>query len=216
MKVGTDGVALGAWVPLEGARRILDIGTGTGLIALMLAQRTAADCHIDAVELDLAAAVQAAENVAASPWPQKIKVHGCAIQDHVAEAYDLVVSNPPFFRHGQPFSDSSRQQARHTSTLNHEELLHQAERLLMPTGRLAVILPIEAAEQLQHTAVQQGWYLQLGQRLIPKPGKAPNRFLMLFGRNKTHIEAENIVICAADGAYSDTYSKFVSPFYLAL
>lgn len=217
MKVGTDGVALGAWVPLGGARRILDIGTGTGLIALMLAQRSAEACHIDGVELDPAAASQAAENVMSSPWPDKVTIHTGPIQHyHATMPYDLIVSNPPFFRHGQAFANTSRQQARHTSTLGHQELLQHATRLLTPEGELAVILPIDEAEQFQCWSAQHGWNLALGQRLIPRPGKEPNRFLMLMSRNKNRHIGEDVVICADNGRYSDIYSRYVAPFYLAL
>ncbi len=95
MKVGTDGILLGAWAPLGKARRILDIGTGSGLIALMLAQRSHVDCRIDAVELDKHAAQQARENVAASPWPLRVTIIESAIQGYQADPYDLIVANPP-------------------------------------------------------------------------------------------------------------------------
>ena len=101
MKVSTDGVLLGAWAPVEGARRILDIGTGTGLLALMLAQRTTADVQIAAVELDPAAAAQAAQNVLDSPWAARIRVHQAAIQTFSAAPFDLIVCNPPYFPVGQ-------------------------------------------------------------------------------------------------------------------
>jgi len=96
MKVGTDGILLGAWAPVDSARRVLDIGTGSGLIALMLAQRSTNGCHIDGVELDKDAAMQAQENAAASPWRERVTIIESAIQDHLAPPYDLIVSNPPY------------------------------------------------------------------------------------------------------------------------
>ncbi len=94
MKVGTDGILLGAWAPVEQARRVLDIGSGSGLIALMLAQRSRSDCHIDGVELDSDAVIQARENVAASPWSDRVTITESAVQEYQADPYDLIVSNP--------------------------------------------------------------------------------------------------------------------------
>lgn len=216
MKVGTDGVALGAWAPVEAVRRILDIGTGTGLIALMLAQRAAQAEQIVAVELDADAAAQAAENVAASPWANRIRVVHSPIQQFVDEPFDLIVSNPPYFSHGQTFSDLSRQQARHTSQLLHVELLDHACRLLAPRGRIALILPVREAEMLQQVAREKSLYLNCCQRIIPKKNKEPNRFLLLFSRENACYEAEDLVINADDGGYSETYREMVRAFYLKL
>lgn len=117
MKVGTDGILLGAWANIDGARRILDIGTGSGLVALMLAQRSSADVNIMGLELDEAAAAQAADNVQASPWPQKVAIQQGALQQYIAPEFDLIVSNPPYYSHGQDFADAARAQARHTGSL---------------------------------------------------------------------------------------------------
>jgi tRNA1Val (adenine37-N6)-methyltransferase len=216
MKVGTDGVALGAWVPVTGVTRILDIGTGTGLIALMLAQRSAADCQIVAVELDPDAAAQAAENVARSPWSTRIEVVIAAVQQLDTEPFDLIVSNPPYFVHGQSFSCAARQQARHTSSLSHEELLQHGLRLLAPNGRIALVLPIAAAEQVMLLAEQSGLGVELAQRLIPTTKKEPNRFLLLLGRGNGRAFADDIVICSDDGSYADIYGEMVRDFYLKL
>jgi len=123
MKVGTDGILLGAWAPVADARRVLDIGTGSGLIALMLAQRSTNDCRIDGVELDKDAAEQARDNVAASPWASRVTIIENAIQDYQAVPYDLIVSNPPYFLAGQVFSDPARALARHTGALGPHALL---------------------------------------------------------------------------------------------
>ncbi len=216
MKVGTDGVALGAWVPVEGVRRILDIGTGTGLIALMLAQRSSPDCQIVAVELDHAAAGQAAENVANSPWSQRIQVIESAVQALKSEPFDLIVSNPPYFHHGQPFASPSRQQARHTSSLSHQELLEHSMRLLAPNGKIAFILPVNEAHLMIERAEFNGLHVAEMQRLIPRSGAVSNRFLLLLSRDKCHGSEGCIVVCADDGAYSETYSGMVRDFYLKL
>jgi len=216
MKVGTDGVALGAWAPVTGVTRILDVGTGTGLIALMLAQRSAADCQIVAVELDPDAAMQAAENCARSPWSDRIEIVTAAVQQLDTEPFDLIVSNPPYFAHGQAFSSTARQQARHTSSLSHEELLEHGLRLLAPNGRIALVLPIAAAEQVMQLAEQLGLGVELAQRLIPNPKKEPNRFLLLLSRGNGRIFGDDLVICSDDGSYSDIYGEMVCDFYLKL
>ena len=216
MKVGTDGVALGAWAPVAGVQRILDIGTGTGLIALMLAQRSAPECRIVALELDEAAAAQAAENVAVSPWPQKIRVAQGALQQWQDDRYDLIVSNPPYYRHGQVLPSEARRQARHTATLSHVELLEHALRLLLPTGKLALVLPVAEGRELIALAAQMGLHLQLCQQLIPKPGKEVNRFLLLFSREIAKPTWLESIICTENGEYHESYRQMVAPFYLKL
>lgn len=143
MKVGTDGVLLGAWVAVEGARTILDIGTGTGLIALMVAQRNSA-ARIDAVEIDVASAEQAAENVARSSWADRVAIHHSDIQSFTpAVRYDLIVTNPPYFVNSLHSPSSSRTAARHTCSLSFRDLAISAQRLLREGGRFALILPPE-------------------------------------------------------------------------
>ncbi len=143
MKVGTDGVLLGAWVSMEGARSILDIGTGTGLIALMMAQRNAA-ARVDAVEIDRASAEQAAENVSRSDWADRVSIHHSDIQSFAPAAkYDLIVTNPPYFVNSLHSPSSSRTAARHTCDLSFRDLALSAVRLLSGGGRFALILPLE-------------------------------------------------------------------------
>lgn len=144
MKVGTDGVLLGAWVAVGGdERRILDIGTGTGLIALMMAQRVEDDgVAIDAVEVDAASAEQARENIARSQWSRQINVHNVDIQSfESAVTYDLIVTNPPYFVDSLQSPDRGRTTARHTQELTFAELVAAVVRLLSGAGRLAIILP---------------------------------------------------------------------------
>ena len=154
-KVGTDGVLLGAWVSLEEVQRILDVGTGTGVISLMLAQRTPETVTIDAVEIEEDDALQAAENVRQSPWPEKIKVYHKTIQAFSpGKKYDLIISNPPFFVESWLPPEKKRSQARHTEQLSFEELLESATRLLSANGRLAVILPFQEGLQFIESARQ--------------------------------------------------------------
>lgn len=146
MKVGTDGVLLGAWVSVrESDRRVLDIGTGTGLIALMLAQR-AAQAQVTAVDVEDVAEARA--NAAASPWGARIRVEQVAVQEFAPdERFDLIVSNPPFFVDSLLCPDAGRTTARHAVRLSFGELRDAAVRLLAPEGRFAVVLPVEAADR---------------------------------------------------------------------
>lgn len=143
MKVGTDGVLLGAWVNiLNEDKKLLDIGTGTGLIALMMAQR-AADAKIDAVEIDRDSAEQAAANIAESLWSKRVELHHVNICDFDNNfKYDLIVSNPPFFSDSLLPSQQSRSAARHTILLTFKDLIDSVVRLLEPAGRFALILPV--------------------------------------------------------------------------
>ncbi len=156
MKVGTDGVLLGAWVATTGEERhILDIGTGTGVIALMMAQRTSAgiDAMIDAVEIDLESATQAAENVAASRWSERVTIHHTQIQHFSPSTkYDLIVTNPPYFVDSLLSPDAGRTTARHTTDLSFGEIVESAARLLAPDGRLAIILPTQESQRFEAEA----------------------------------------------------------------
>lgn len=150
MKVGTDGVLLGAWAEVRpDDRRMLDIGTGTGVIALMLAQRSAA--RITAI--DIADVSQAAENIAASPWPERVEAVQCPVQRFApAEPFDLIVSNPPFYVDALLPPDAGRTLARHTVELSFAELCDAVVRLLAPGGRFAAILPPEEMRRFERTA----------------------------------------------------------------
>ena len=162
MKVGTDGILLGAWAPVANAHRVLDIGTGSGLIALMLAQRSRSDCLIDGVELDRDAATQARANVAASPWTSRVNIVENAIQDYQAPRYDLIVSNPPYFVAGQSFSDPARALARHTGALGSRDLLAACHRLLSAAGQVALTLKTPWRDGTTHLVVSP---LEIMQRL---------------------------------------------------
>lgn len=216
MKVSTDGVLLGAWTPVAGARRILDIGTGTGLLALMLAQRTESQVQIEAVELDPAAAQQAAQNVLNSPWASRILVHQAAIQTFSAAPFDLIVCNPPYFPVGQVAADGARAQARHTHTLSYAELLAAVDRLLAPGGQFALVLPKEWESSLLTQASQIGFHLNCRWNISPKESKEVNRVLLRLSREETAVSVSNLVILSGCGGYSETYAKMTSAFYLKL
>lgn len=216
MKVGTDGMLLGAWAPVEGARRMLDVGTGTGLIALMLAQR-APEAQIDAVEIDPVAAQQARENVAASPFASRIEVQAGAIQTHpTGVRYDLIVSNPPFFTAGILPSDAARRQARHAQSLDLDTLLQQTSQRLAPQGRACFIFPAQQSPQWEITARRYG--LHPHQRLVvrPTPQKTPHRVLTVWAAEPTEqlAEAELVIRELRSQQYTEAYQALTEAFYL--
>lgn len=216
MKVGTDSIVLGSWVPVMGAKRILDIGTGTGILALMLAQRTNQSVQIDAVELDADAVKQAEENINGSPWRERIRIIRHDIRTFQAPYYDLIISNPPYFVHGQILPDASRQRARHTGELDQTALLQSAERLLAPLGKLALVLPVEQGEQLVALAGELGWHLQRRCLVETKRGKTPNLVLLLLSRKPTEMVEERLCLRETDNRYSAEFIALADEFYLRM
>ncbi len=199
MKVGTDGVLLGAWaepavskVRPASAFSILDVGTGSGLIALMLAQRCS-HAQIDAVDIDEAAIEQAADNFRSSPWSDRLHAFHARLQDwqivHRTSSpctlpYSLIVSNPPYFRNSLKNPDKARELARHTDTLSYTELLHHSARLLHEEGRLCLILPAEAEEEVCALAAQEGFVLTRVTRVYSKVSKPARRVLLQFEKSQ--------------------------------
>ncbi|PIJ52345.1 hypothetical protein BL250_00270 [Erwinia sp. OLTSP20] len=217
MKVGTDGILLGSWAPVAGVKRILDIGTGSGLIALMLAQRTEETVQVDAVELDAAAARQAAENVEASPWPERIHVYQHDIIDWAAgceQRYQLIVSNPPYFPPGVKCGSSARGKARSTSHLNLQALLDCGERMLSEEGYLAVILPQQQGEQLIALALSRGWYLRLRTDVADRDNTLPVRVMLAFSPGAGETFCDRLIIRDSDNQYSQAWRGLTQDFYL--
>ncbi len=215
MKVGTDGVLLGAWTGVEKAQNILDIGTGTGLVALMLAQRSLA--KIDAVEIDECSSMQARENVTLSPWKERINVYSSSIQDYAhycTTAYHLIVSNPPFFENASKASEPARTVARHTDMLSPIDLLNISQKLLKPDGRLAVIYPIEAANSFQNTATKYGIFCQKKLLVKPTPTRSAKRVLMEFSTTQTNPVEQTLSIETDRHRYTPEFIDLVKDFYL--
>lgn len=218
MKVGTDAVLLGAWVPIVDATRILDVGTGTGVIALMLAQRTTHlspfTATIDALELDPAAAAQASENVQGSPWVEHVHVFATDANTWSAPPYDLMVSNPPYFRQSLKAPTANRSQARHDDTLSWEELAGLANRLLAPEGRFALILPAAAEGVFEALCWEQGLYLHRHCAVSTREGTAPKRLLLEFSRRQGLVEYSTLALQAADHQRTEAFSTLTADFYL--
>lgn len=216
MKVGTDGVLLGAWA--HGGKRILDIGTGTGLVAIMMAQRFA-DAHVTAVEIDHNAALQACNNANCSPFASRIGIVETSIQNfevYGTQLFDSIVSNPPFFTDSLKNPDSQRATARHADTLPYRDLFTAVKRLLAEDGEFSAIIPSNcltsfiAEAYLAHLVPIR----QLAIRTTPR--KQPKRLLVSFGHTSSESNATNEEQCLMnpDDSRSDWYINLTSDFYL--
>lgn len=216
-KIGTDGVLLGAWADVSHVQYVLDVGTGTGVIALMMAQRTAESVLIDAVEIEKQDSEQALENVLQSPWASRISVHHTSIQNFSpSHRYDLVVSNPPYFINSWKPPEKRRSQARHTHELSFDELLGAASRLLTPTGRLAVILPYQ--EALQFTDRAKDYELHVIRRMAfrSRAHKPVERLLLEFSRTAADVKEESLILHGNGEEWSDDYKRLTREFYLKI
>lgn len=216
MKVGTDGVLLGAWADVAQAKRILDVGTGTGVIALIMAQRSLPTAHIDAIDIAAEAFEQATDNVLQSPWPTKVSVHKIPLQDFEGLPYDLIVSNPPFFNKSYKPPEVSRTQARHTDTLSHEALLHNARRLLTPNGKLNLILPETEGNQLLSHAREMGWYCSRLCTFRSRKEKPVERLLLELQLTASITIEEQLTLYERDEIWSPEYQSLTRELYLKL
>ena len=215
MKVGTDGVLLGSWASAPECYRILDIGTGTGLIALMSAQRFSG-ATVEAVEIDATAASEAKENFEKSPWSDRLTLHHCRIQDFSSEEYfDLIISNPPFFENSKHSGDSAKDLARHTDQLAFTELIFAANNLMKEKGTFSVIIPAKQSEKFARLSQAQGLFCNKICRVKPTESKEPIRAMMNFNKFKTNREEEELII-EENGRhnYSSEYIRLTEDFYL--
>lgn len=219
MKVGTDGVLLGAWTDVSGATNILDIGTGTGLIAIMLAQRTK-NAMIDAVEIDEIACRQASENMLASPWSDRLVAINEPIQEfakNTSKQYDLIVSNPPFFS-GGTFSDNlNRNEVRHTIKLPNGDLLSAVRSLLSENGKFCVILPTLEGLRFKERAQNYRLFCTKMTEVKPKQNKPVERILLQFEKKPQHLEKSDLIIqFDSRNHYTEDYIALTGEFYLKM
>jgi tRNA1Val (adenine37-N6)-methyltransferase len=218
MKVGTDAVLLGAWVEVENATRLLDIGTGSGIIALMLAQRTPANACIDALEPDDEASAQAYDNVRQSPWSDKITIHHTALQRFSPDSrYDVIVSNPPFFSNSFLPPVINRTRARHNNTLSHTELLEQCSTWLTAHGRLAVILPCTEGSFFVQLALNHKLFCTRKLAVFTRKGKKQERWIFEFSFQRNSLVEESLFIHeGSDNQWSESYKRLTRDYYLNL
>ena len=208
MKVGTDGVLLGAWAPL--GSRILDVGTGSGLIARMLMQRCP-EAEVEGIDIDEAAVAQAKEN--------GVRAFQARLQDwksDIGDCYDLIVSNPPYFQNSLKNPDRGRELARHTDSLGYEELIAHGARLLKEEGQLALILPAEAEEEIRNLAARYSLFPTHITRVYSKETKPARRVILAFSRKNSIVGLieDSLVLEDEKGGRSAAYSKLCEEFYL--
>lgn len=211
MKVGTDGTLLGAWA--EGGLRILDIGTGTGLIALMMAQRFP-QAHVVGIDVEHGACVQAQANVEASVFGERIDIVETPLQTFGKGKYDAIVSNPPFFVNSLNCPDSLRTTARHAVSLTYTELFTGVCSLLADNGVFSAIIPSECRERFECEAIEHGMFLSRVCMVRTVPRKQPRRCLLSFRRHPAEVVAEDVCIEDGKGQRSGWYSDITNDFYL--
>jgi tRNA1Val (adenine37-N6)-methyltransferase len=207
MKVGTDGVLLGAWA--QGGQRILDIGTGTGLIALMMAQRYP-EAEVTGIDIDQEAVQQAQENIVQSPFKDRVEAVHSSLQDYtsLASSFDSIVSNPPFFVDSLPAPDRQRTIARHTNTLTYRDLMQSAYQLLSDEGELSLIIPFDYRRRLDDEAIIMGFFPCRVCAVRTTDSKPPRRYLLAYRKHPCPCQQESLTIG------SDSYRILTQPFYL--
>lgn len=218
MKVSTDACIQGAWTPIAGSVvDVLDIGAGTGLLSLMLAQRNS-NIQIDAIELDTDAAAQASENINASPWADRINVIAADVTTHpFTKQYDMVICNPPFFNNSLLGDDEQRNSVRHTISLTYNALFSVLQKVLKSTGYAAILLPTAEHEVWQQLLTKNGWSITKLLEVHPKETGGYNRVVSLCCKEQTiATEVAKLQIYKTGGGYTDNFMQLLQPFYLKL
>jgi len=216
LKVGTDGVLLGAWTKVTNADRVLDIGTGTGLIALMLAQK--ATVEIDAIEINSGAAGLAAENFARAPFAD-IKAHCANLAEWMhsqAGLYNLIVCNPPFFTHAQPPKNEALHVAKHTVSLGPALLFQEVRRLLRPDGRFSIIFPTQGKEEFLIEAQRHGFHVSRITEVLPLPDRPSKRLLVCFVQHPSEAVCDSLIVeeKAGERGYTEAYKALTRDFFV--
>jgi tRNA1Val (adenine37-N6)-methyltransferase len=215
-KVGTDGVILGAWADIINCEKVLDIGSGTGLIALMLAQKSVSE--IIAIEIDKNAYQQSKENIENSKFSVQIKVLNTSIQEYSSTTnikFDLIVSNPPFFQHHLKSENEQRKIARHSETLNFEELINSSINILDKNGRFCVIIPKDDEINFTNICFEKNLFLNKILNVKPTPSKLPKRVLLEFSfENSVTVLDEIIIEENGRHQYSEKYKELTKDFYI--
>ena len=217
MKVGTDGCLLGSWFDCSQSRYILDIGTGSGLIAIMAAQRCK-DAYITGIEIDVDAANQAKENVKNSPWRERIEiVTGNLLDYNTDKLFDTIVSNPPYFVNSLKCDNDSRTLARHNDSLDCKDFFKKTESLLRPGGKIYIIIPCDIFEEWNFAAIVNGFSPTRAVYIKTTPRKQPKRVMVEFGReNCTMHKEETLVLETEPGVYSKEAQELLRDFYLKI
>ncbi|SEL61517.1 tRNA1Val (adenine37-N6)-methyltransferase [Aquimarina amphilecti] len=219
MKIGTDAVLLGSWVPLsDEISSILDIGTGTGVLALMMAQRSYAEV-IDALEIDADAYEQAVENFEASDWGDRLFCYHASFQEffqEIEDKYDLLISNPPFYTDTYKTEDSTRDMARFEDALPFEHLFVGVSNLLSRKGKFAVVLPFKEEDNAIEIARRTGLFPEKITRVQGNPSSEIKRSLLLFGFDEVDVQKDELVIETDRHQYTSSYIDLTQDFYLKM
>jgi tRNA1Val (adenine37-N6)-methyltransferase len=230
MKVSTDACIQGAWASKwlqlnrpEAELKILDIGTGTGLLSLMLAQLNP-ESSIDAIELNRDAFLQAKQNFNSSPWANKLTAHHYSLHDYLvsgsngeSKLYDFIICNPPFFHNHLQAQQKARNDARHSISLSKEELAHAVSILLHEQGFFCIMYPQTEWNDWLQGSQDHGLYPLFTIEVKPRASMAPNRIIGLFSKkDNQHSETETLVIYEEDKSYTTQFKALLQPYYLAL
>ena len=219
MKIGTDGVLLGAWTSVQDAYSILDIGAGTGILALMLAQRSDAE-QIDALEIDEDAYEQCVDNFENSPWADRLFCFHAALDEFVEEMkdekYDLIISNPPFYTEDYKSGDTARNMARFAEALPFEELIKFASELLSDEGSFAVIIPYSEEEYFLKLSEQVNLFPNRITRVRGTESTPLKRSLLQLSFTEKPFSSNELILEESRHQYTKDYQKMVAPFYLKL
>ena len=214
MKVNTDSILLGAWVQTGQHHHILDIGTGTGILALMMAQRNPT-AQVLALDIDTDACEEASHNAEHSPWADRVVVQLQDVRELQTNALiDLIIANPPYYEHTQLVGGDPSNKARYTSSLSLEDLILKVSNCLSPLGQFNLILPVQSQALLVDIALQNGLYLHRLTLVYPKFGKPAHRVLMSFGMVEQSPQTDEIYIYDALGQYTDAFKAMTQDFYL--
>ena len=217
MKVGTDAILLGRWVEVKPADVVLDIGTGCGLLPLMLSQKGVT--HVDAVDIDKASIEEATVNFEASQWREHLKAYHLDIVDFQTDKkYDLIVSNPPFFNRYSKCDSDRKSRARHNDAgLSYAAICSVVSHLMQPEGRFALVLPVNVMDAFLEEANKAGLYLHKRMTIVPIEGKEPNRVNLELEFGKcSEIQEETFIIRDAAKRFTGQYDDFLKEYYLGL
>lgn len=218
MKVGTDSILLGSWADPGAAESILDIGTGSGLLAIMLAQKSRSDCMISGLDIDADAIEQAQINGARSPWAKQLEFRLSSIQNwHPRGKYELIITNPPYFDNptrATRGTNLTRLAARQTLNLSHQQLISRVAELLSDNGRFYCVLPVDNAQRLMQIGHQHGLYCDQLLIVAARPQGPPIRYLMAFTRQASQPDIEHLSIYTQGQTYSPAYKSLCRAYYL--
>lgn len=212
MKVGTDGVLLGAWA--EGGKRILDIGTGTGLVALMMAQRFT-QSEVTGIEIDEAAATQARENAEASPFHDRVRIEAISLQHFDNDTlFDAITCNPPYYDNSLNCPDESRNTARHTTSLSYTELITHSKRLLTDDGILNLVLPTDCLKSIELECAYASMFIKDRLLICTTERKQPKRVLLTITKQLPPHPTTQTAVLMQGGQRSQWYADLTADFYL--